>query len=419
MYDYIIVGGGPTGLTLAYYLSKYGSVILIEKENYLGGCHGVKYVDGYFTEHSPRMYFNSFVNFISVLDDLHLPFYDYFTPYSLTTMSEIKGFIKYLTIKDLILLSLMFIYPFNITLKEYTTHFSDTGRRYLDFVCRKLDGAGIDRFSTHKFVNITNHGILYQSYQPKYSLDNLFSKWKNVLTKQNVKILMETEVINFDKNYVITEQKIIKGSKIIFAIPPQSLVKIVEKSNLPDSFGSIDKLKKWSEATKYNRYIAIVYHWYNKIDIKIPENKMSEWGVDFVLLPFGIGTIISSAITMPPDNIDNYSEEEIKKEVFKQLGLNIPIYDKAIISDMRHPSFVTVPYTNKYLNIQKYPNIYSCGTHSGNSNFDATTIETAITNAIELCNRLTPLNKPIKKRITLLHIVVVLLIILLIFYLIK
>ena len=40
-YDYIIVGVGPTVLALAQMLSSFKRVLLLEKRDYLGGCHGV------------------------------------------------------------------------------------------------------------------------------------------------------------------------------------------------------------------------------------------------------------------------------------------------------------------------------------------------------------------------------------------
>ena len=49
MYDYIIVGAGPTGLTLALYLAKLNKkIIVIEKENTIGGIHRVKRDNGLF-----------------------------------------------------------------------------------------------------------------------------------------------------------------------------------------------------------------------------------------------------------------------------------------------------------------------------------------------------------------------------------
>ncbi len=63
-YDYIIIGGGPTGMTLAHLLSKYNKkVAIIEKEKELGGCHSVKRVDNLFSEHGPRIYFDNYLMF--------------------------------------------------------------------------------------------------------------------------------------------------------------------------------------------------------------------------------------------------------------------------------------------------------------------------------------------------------------------
>ena len=82
MYDYIIVGAGPTGLALALYLAKLNKkIIVIEKENTIGGIHRVKGENGLFTEHGPRIYLNNFVNFMQILNILGTSFQQLFTKY--------------------------------------------------------------------------------------------------------------------------------------------------------------------------------------------------------------------------------------------------------------------------------------------------------------------------------------------------
>jgi phytoene dehydrogenase-like protein len=72
-YDYIIVGSGPSSLTLAYHFSKLKKhCLILERDKDIGGCHSVRRVDNYFSEHGPRMYSNSFVNFINILNDMNI-----------------------------------------------------------------------------------------------------------------------------------------------------------------------------------------------------------------------------------------------------------------------------------------------------------------------------------------------------------
>lgn len=47
-YDYIIVGGGPCGISLSHLLAKTNKkILLLEGENSLGGCHRVDRINGY------------------------------------------------------------------------------------------------------------------------------------------------------------------------------------------------------------------------------------------------------------------------------------------------------------------------------------------------------------------------------------
>ena len=82
-YDYVIIGGGPTGLTVAYYLNKMGKkCCLIDMNESLGGCHRVKRVNGLFTEHGPRIYSDTYVNFMKMMKEWGYKFQDLYTEYN-------------------------------------------------------------------------------------------------------------------------------------------------------------------------------------------------------------------------------------------------------------------------------------------------------------------------------------------------
>ena len=57
MRKYIIIGGGPSGLFLAYFLGKHGyQVDLFEKDKQLGGSWNAQWIENkYFSENSPRI----------------------------------------------------------------------------------------------------------------------------------------------------------------------------------------------------------------------------------------------------------------------------------------------------------------------------------------------------------------------------
>lgn len=70
-HDYIIVGAGPSGLTLAWFLAKKNyRCLIIESESYIGGCHGVHRYCGLFSEHSPKIYCDNYKMFKYILHDM-------------------------------------------------------------------------------------------------------------------------------------------------------------------------------------------------------------------------------------------------------------------------------------------------------------------------------------------------------------
>jgi phytoene dehydrogenase-like protein len=127
-YDIVIIGAGPAGLALAQCISHLNKrILIIEKENVIGGCHAVRRVNGLFTEHGPRVYSSTYKVFQSLLNEMGVDFYDLFTKYNFS-VSEIGGQTIFSTLswfelvylfKEFTMLMLNDNHGINVILKEF------------------------------------------------------------------------------------------------------------------------------------------------------------------------------------------------------------------------------------------------------------------------------------------------------------
>ena len=243
-YEYIIVGGGPTGMTLAWLLEdKNKKILLIEKEDELGGCHRVKRVDGYFSEHGPRVYSNGYLTFIHLLKEMGLDFNHFFTLYKDNMSSINEKNIGKFTNKEKKSLSLAFLklifnndYGKHVSLKEFaeTNNFSVDSLDYLERFCRLTDRAKMENYTLFQFLQILNQHFFYNIYQPTLPNDKgLIKSWEEKLIETgNIDILKGTTVVKLNENNNLVESitisnkedtKIVYGNKIILAVPPKPL----------------------------------------------------------------------------------------------------------------------------------------------------------------------------------------------------
>lgn len=439
LYDLIIVGAGPSGLALAHYASaKDKKILILEKENEIGGCHKVHRVldeeskELLFSEHGPRVYSNSYMNFKNILKDIGTTFDKTFTPYnfnfttvggySLSTMESRELF--YLTIEFL-----KFLYDENhgknITVLQFSkkNNFSKKSIEYLDAICRLTDGATADKYTLFQFLNLVDQQIFYSLYQPRLPNDiSLFTKWRTYLENKKVTIKTNEEVtIQKNKNFIVSLNNKYKADEYVFAIPPESLVKVLEENDIREEFGK--ELKEYSKKTEYIEYISISYHWDKKLDIEkiwgLPKN---DWGVGFIIssdyTKFSEQTsqTVISAIITKTDSISSYTNKTVKEskddeiiiETFRQLELDLPNPTKSIIYPLKEKAYVanidsytyTIPFKANTLK-----NMYSLGVHSKKSDYNFTTLESAVINAKAFSNELYNTPKP-RKMITTLRSVI-------------
>lgn len=448
-YDYIIVGGGPCGMTMALYLSSVNKRCLIIDDRELGGCHRVDRThDNLFSEHGPRIYSSAYKNTREILRLINTSWDETFVPYKFNISSIGNETIKSFSIREKITLILYFIvyicgYEFKTkSVYDMVKSFSSSSIDYIDRLCRLTDGADISRYSFYQFLQLVNENAFERVYQPKHPTDkHLFKLWKTKLESNGVDILT-------DKVYDIdTDNKMImntfKYKKLVLCIPPLNLFNLLEKNlKLYKSWCNINKmdLYEWTIKSSYNTYIPITFHWHQKITLsKIWGFPKDDWGIAFIVLSDYMTDIeteynfvISTCITKidAKSSILGKSPLEIKdtniliNEVFRQLKISfpeLPNYDRAILNTKIDNAFVKT-YDTKFIDIDVYEDIYCVGTFNGHSPYSFTSMESAVSNAIYAVNVLENLNIPIRKSLTLalvIRIVAIVIIVLLILALLK
>jgi len=450
-YNYLIVGAGPTGLTLAWILAKYGyKSLIIEREREIGGCHRVRRVNNLFVEHGPRIYYGGSSSFTQILKEMGTSWDAIFTPYKYSFSSEAIPLITSTgTLKDLFWLAAIQVGLFwnnNYGRDESMLHymdrhnFSEPTQDIVDSYCRLTDGAGADRYTVFQFSQLMNQHMFYQNFEPRLPNDKgLFKVWARALAQTDlVDIWLDTEIINLNESPkgqpgIITSATVmregylvqIRADNYILAIPPQNFVQVLSNSastNIKNAFGPLPELKKWEKESRYIVYIPIVYHWDEKLDLEKPwTHPVGPWKVGFMVMSDYIAfsepesrtvitTVISQTDVVLPGlgkTANQATEEELKMAV---LGILENHYGKLpppaamIMSpgvtragkhdqerwETRDTAFVLTEsgFVDQKSNLVM--NLYNVGPHNGYSKYDFTSIEAAVSNAFALIHKIVP-----------------------------
>lgn len=445
MYDYTIIGAGPTGLTIAWFLAKYGhKILLIERESSVGGCHRVTRVNGLFTEHSPRMYIGNCNTLQLVLKDMGYDFNDIFAKYTINSVNIATKILKELSTNEMLSFTkeyMRFMIDSNhsksLTLEKFmdNNNFSDGAKHIFDAIARITDGAAMDKYTLYEFLEIINQNILYNNYQPKKPNDiGLFKLWTEALENTgNVTIFVDSEVINLNyETNLINSIKIKKDNKIIdidckkciLAIPPKNLLNILNNNDqIKNSFGKFQEYESWALNSAYMQFIAATFHWKKKVEFTndwvVPH---TDWLVAYTILSNCMEfnddrskTVISICATKS----DGYSQflgktpgecskTELVGELFRQfkehvnqpdledpdyLILSPKMHKKNNIWESNDSAFIYTTDGYKNYKSELFDNLYSVGTQNGNSNYVFTSIESATSNAINFIHDTIPETK--------------------------
>jgi protoporphyrinogen oxidase len=443
-YDMVIIGAGPAGLALAHCCSRLGiSILIIDKESAIGGCHRVIRTDqGLFTEHSPRIYFENYVNVMYLMSEMGLRQEDVFIPYKYSLFDIISKLLPYISWYDVIIFAFIHIvyfinidYGHDISLETFCKQFGVSPKltEKLDRICRFVDGADIRKYSVNKFLSLSN--MVSQILQPNQPLDtSLFKVWKEYLETKNIDFALGQQVSNIHYNkhlhkidYVVIDNKYtVHLNRLVLAVPPVSISHILKKNpDIQNAFGDFHAFKDWSEKTEYNEYVSLTYHF--KDNINLPEINGAtidtDWGIIVIVLSdymknieSGYQSLLSIGISMP-DNPSKFTgktanqctQAEIFAEVYRQLR-------HTIYRDLPDDYHAVLNPTNYYRNNEWHSgdeayfhtigtdflpyqsnnikNLYNTGVQNGHSHSAYTTMESAVSNSMVLACQLYPQLRP-------------------------
>lgn len=285
---YIIVGSGPSGLSLAYNLALNNKeIILIEQDNQLGGSWNSEWIDGkYWSENSPRIFLNS-NNVNKLIKHIGLTKNDFKNIYGTffeTYYKFILFFYKNFTILDYIIFLLSIIkyniVTCNITMDTWlkNSSLSKTGQKAIKIFCILINDKPEKTNVNEFFYTIGLHPA-----SPTQMIEP--NKWHNLIenylkTKNNITILKNTKVLKlldnqnnitsiYIKNLINNTYKTIDCDKVILCTQSNNLYPLLKTGsyNVRNNWMSESKMKLWSANTYYSGF-GFQLHFDTVVDFK-------------------------------------------------------------------------------------------------------------------------------------------------------
>lgn len=370
IYDYVIYGGGPSGLTLAYILSLNSyKVALVERNKQLGGCWSNIYIDGkYFSEHSPRVVTKDNSILFKILEHIN---YDYknkmksiYGSYYETHKKILSYFYKNFTTHDIIQLTYGYVFNMiskNETLEEWTNrvNISEHGKIVLNSFSLLISGLPSSKILCNEIITLKrSFPLMFLQFTDNSWLELL----EETLIKHNVDIYSGVElrelILDDKKNKIISgilsNNHTIIGKEHLCCISPHAFLKFLENQNnkIKNNWYPYPRMKNILEYSSYGS-IGFQFHFTEKVNTHIFNEWCKTCTNEYNLI-----------ILKVSDYLQNYSKDPNIKEVWSCCIVDTNMYIKKFnktINELRLQEItndiVSILHIKPY-KITYYPNIH-------------------------------------------------------------
>ena len=273
IYDYIIVGGGPCGITLATMLaSTRHKTLLIESDSNLGGNWRVDLNnEGLMTEHSPKVLFSNNHYFYQLLKHLGVK-YKLKNIYNdlFGNLNMIKVMMKAFSLNDYYkLMKSLFIFvtspsSFNYYISMYDwmndNDISSNGQSFLETIAVVMANTS-DKICMGAFFEyiLIQPGIFFNIVEMEDPIAWLDKSTHYIKRSKNIDLKHSTHIVSvYDSKYMHilrdTNDTLYHGKRIVFCVPVKSFYDIVSNSSnsiQKNWFNSMTEFKSFIDHSSY------------------------------------------------------------------------------------------------------------------------------------------------------------------------
>ena len=289
IYDYIIIGGGPTGITLSTMLANTNyKTLILESEHSLGGNWKVDMDGKYLTEHSPKVLFSNNHYFFQLLQIIGASQNSVHKVHgSFGNIKIMKSFLKNMSFTDTLklvqLITHYFINPktfdYYQSVKDWAEYqnISQNGCSFLK-VLSIITSNTYDKICVGAFIEFAlfDPGLFMELVYLNRPNEWIHHAHKYLSSYKNLQILYDSHVLSIDDVQGIVRVEngnTFVGKNIILATPISACYNIINNSTMSLKSNWFPSMNDFQHFVDMSTYLGLGFQFHFDRQVSMP----SQW----------------------------------------------------------------------------------------------------------------------------------------------